>query len=171
MSFQAGMPLMTWCPGPPISPHHCCSTHHDADRTHAVLLSLPWLPHVPALATAPPQPVTRTRCSRPRRFALVIVSCLRTRCSCPPSPAIPLGSGRPQSRQQASAAATIGRDGAAGAWLLQDNHYHSCRLRVLSPNRILYVAYTRTRTYDVRRMVLAHRPAAAVTSDYDAVSS
>ena len=99
-------------------------------------------------------------------LALVVVFCLRTRCSCP----IPLGSGRPQSRQQASAATTIGRDGAAGAWLLPDSHYHSCRLRVLSPNRILHVAYTRTRTYDVRRMALVHWPAAVVTSDYDAVS-
>ena len=126
----------------------CPSTRHctaAASHAHALLLSSP--------------------------LALVIVSCLRTRCSCPPSPAIPLGSGRPQSRQQASAAATIGWDGAAGAWLLPDSHYHSCRLRVLSPNRILHVAYTRTRTYDVRRMALPHRPAAAVTSDYDAVSS
>jgi len=163
---------MTRCRGPPISPHHCCSTHHDADRTHGVLLSLPWMPHVLALArhcTAAASHAHTLLLSS--SLALVIVFCLRTRCSCPPSPAIPLGSGRPQSRQQASAAATIGRDGAAGAWLLQDNHYHSCRLRVLSPNRILYVAYTRTRTYDVRRMALAHRPAAAVTSDYDAVSS
>ena len=37
--------------------------------------------------------------------------------------------------------------------------------------RTLYVAYTRRRTYDVRRMALVHWPAAAGTSDYDAVSS
>lgn len=80
------MSLMTWCPGPSISPHHRCSTHHD--WRCCCPYSLPWMPHVLALArhcTAAASHAHTLLMSS--SLALGIVFCLRTRCSCPPSPA------------------------------------------------------------------------------------
>ena len=160
---------MTWCPGPPVSPRH--RLLHAPRRRHARGAAVPT---VDAPCPGTRSPLHRRRQSR-AHVAPVLVACARHRLLL--AHALLLSSIACDSSGQRTAsepAVSFGGD--------DDRAGRSCRrmastrqpLPFMSSTctlyRILYVAYTRRRTYDVRRMALVHWPAAVVTSDYDAVS-